>query len=103
MTIRYASRRSYEEAVLSGLTSRVQYTILKALYVQARPMTRRQIEVATGLRISTVTPAVYALLDAKMIEVHHQDKDPLSGHLADFLVPAYGEPTQEPMQLQMEA
>ena len=94
MTVRYASVRSYEESVLSGLTGQLRKRIMLCLFQSAKPMTRRQIEVATRIRISSVTPAVLSLLEAGLIEVAYQGHDPISGRLADFLVPASPQPRQ---------
>jgi len=99
VTVRYASHRSYEESVLSGLTSDVRRKVMTCLYQRAVPMTRHMIEVATGIRISTVTSAVFGMLLDGQLEVRYQDKDPISGRLADFVAPVSPEPTQERMGL----
>lgn len=99
MTATVTSHRAYESAVLEGLTSRVQYKVMSCMYSRGKPMTRRMIEEATGLRISTVTPAVFALMSDGKLEVVHEADDPISGHLAEFLAPTSPEPRQGKMEL----
>ena len=92
--MRYASLVGYEQAVISGLTSELQRQVMRCLFEADVPMTRRMIEVRTGIRISTITPAVWTLIQSGLIHVAYEGKDPHSGYLADFLEPAWPQPQQ---------
>ena len=84
----------YEQAVLSGLTGLIRRRVMSCLFEAAVPMTRRMIEVSTGIRISTVTPAVLSLMAAGLVKKAYDAKDPHSDCLAEFLEPVWPQPVQ---------
>jgi len=92
--IRYASLVGYRENVLSGLNGEVEKKILACLFESDVPMTRRMIEVQTGIRISSICPTIARLLSSGMVKVAYQGDDPHSGRLADFLEPVMPQPAQ---------
>jgi len=96
--IRFNSLTAYNKAVLDGVTGDVRRKILLFLLNAELPMTRRMIEVSTGIRISTVTPAVLSLLEDKRIFVTHSGLDPHSGHRADFLMAVVPQPEFRDME-----
>jgi hypothetical protein len=98
--MRYASLVGYEKSVLEGIRSGVQKEVMRCLFEFDDEMTRRMIEVRTGIRISTVTGAVKCLLDSGLIEVCTQDGiDPISGFKADFVRPVWPQPATRQAEL----
>jgi hypothetical protein len=97
--MRYASLVGYEKSVLEGIKGEVKREIMRCLFEADMPMTRRMIEVRTGIRISTVTPAIKCLLDSAIIVVSHEGLDPHSGFPADFLLPAWPQPADRQAEL----
>lgn len=93
--VRYATLVGYRENVLSGINSQNQQAVLTALFEADVPLTRRMIEIQTGLRISSVCPAVLKLLEAGLIQVAYQALDPHSDRPADYLEPVWPQPPQQ--------
>lgn len=92
--IRYASLVGYRENVLSGLPGILAKKVMTCLFESPVPMTRRMIEIQTGIRISSICPTITRLLDGGLIRVAYQAEDPHSNRLADFLEPVMPQPAQ---------
>lgn len=92
--IRYASLVGYQQNVLSGLSGVLAQKVIACLFESEVPMTRRMIEVQTGIRISSICPSVARLLSDGLIRVAYQERDPHSGRLADYLEPVMPQPAQ---------
>lgn len=99
MTVREHSRTAYMSAVVEGITGRVRKRIMEVMLNSPVPMTRRMIEKQSGIRISTVTPAVLSLLEAGYIIKAFDGVDPSSGYRAEFLHPVWPTPTQREFDL----
>jgi hypothetical protein len=94
VVIRYASLVGYRENVLSGLNGDLNRKVLACLFEAEVPMTRRMIELQTGIRISSICPTVDRLLKSGLIKVAYQGEDPHSGRIADFVEPVMPQPFQ---------
>jgi len=85
------SRKAYYNAVLDGVTDTQATKIMALLLTVRRPITRHEISNLTGIPLHTVCARVKGLIGDKerpdFITVDHKGPDPITGNLAEFLVP----------------
>ena len=93
--VTYTSLVGYEQAVLSGLKGVLSRKIMRCFFEANQPLTRRQVEIQTGIRISSVTSVVNTLMQSDLLQKSHEAIDESSGYLAEFLEPVWPQPFQK--------
>lgn len=84
MTVAATSRESFDALRECGALSR-QKVIVLATVAKQFPITRSQIEVHSGMRLSAVCGRVNDLVGAGLLEVAHKGRCPITGYPAEYL------------------
>lgn len=96
MTATTTSREAYHDHVISGRATTQREQLLDLLQRSALPLTRYQLHLLTGIRLTSVCGRINALMDAGQVVVDRVDLDPQTGKRAEYLQAA--EPEQAMVQ-----
>ncbi len=84
--IRESSREAYHEHTLSGARANQHRRIIKYLRQVGKPVTRKQIALATGIDSSTISPRIHELIhELDLIHETHKDKCPITGITVNYV------------------
>lgn len=79
------SREAYNEHVINGQATSQREKLLSYLQRSALSLTRYQLHLVTGIRLTSVCGRVNALMDAGQVEIERVDVDPQTGKKAEYL------------------
>lgn len=81
MSVRFTSLEAYRALIASGKNASQVERVYAALLASGRPMSRRELSVATGIEISSIPRTVADLLRLGLVHELEGEPCPISGNL----------------------